>query len=41
VYVFVLPVNEVVAMAKSRLTRTLTLEECQKYLHVQACPANQ
>jgi uncharacterized protein with WD repeat len=41
VYVFVLPIDEVVAMAKSRLTRTLTLDECQKYLHVQACPANQ
>jgi WD40 repeat protein len=41
VYVFVLPADEVVAMAKSRLTRTLTLDECQKYLHVQACPANQ
>ncbi len=41
VYVFVLPVDEVVAMAKSRLTRSLTLEECQKYLHVPACPANQ
>ena len=30
VYVLILPVDEVVALAKSRLTRTLTLEECKK-----------
>jgi WD40 repeat protein len=40
VYVFVFPVDKVVAMAKSRLTCTLTLDECQKYLHVQVCPTN-
>jgi len=39
VYVFVLPTDELIALAKSRLTRTLTLEECQQYLHVDVCPA--
>lgn len=38
VYVFVLPIDEVVALAKSRLTRTLTTEECQQYLYVDRCP---
>ena len=27
------------ALARSRLTRTLTPEECRQYLHVEACPA--
>ena len=39
VYVLVLPIDELVALARSRLTRTLTTEECQQYLHVEACPA--
>ena len=40
IYVFVLPVDELIALAKSHLTRTLTLEECQQYLHMDACPAS-
>jgi hypothetical protein len=28
-----------IALAKSRVTRSLTTEECQQYLHVEACPA--
>jgi hypothetical protein len=28
----------VIALAKSRVTRKLTLEECQEYLHMEACP---
>ena len=39
VYVFVLPIDELVALAKSRVTRPLTTEECQQYLHVAQCPA--
>ena len=39
VYVFVLPVDELIALAKSRVTRSLTIEECQEYLHVDSCPA--
>jgi len=35
---YILDVMEVAALAQSRLTRSLTLEECQKYLHLVACP---
>jgi WD40 repeat protein/transcriptional regulator with XRE-family HTH domain len=38
-YIFVLPIDDLVALAKSRLTRTLTTDECQQYLHVPACPS--
>lgn len=38
VYIYVLPLDELVELARSRLTRTLTLEECKRYLHVAACP---
>jgi WD40 repeat protein/serine/threonine protein kinase/DNA-binding XRE family transcriptional regulator len=39
IYVFVLPIDEAVALARSRLTRALTIEECQKYLHMEQCPS--
>lgn len=39
IYVFVLPIDEVVALAKSRVTRSLTTEECRQYLHVEQCPS--
>jgi WD40 repeat protein/transcriptional regulator with XRE-family HTH domain len=38
VRVYVLPTKDIIALAKSRLTRTLTLEECQQYLHLDKCP---
>jgi WD40 repeat protein len=38
IYVFVLPIDELIALAKSRVTRSLTAEECQQYLHVESCP---
>jgi WD40 repeat protein len=38
VRVYVLPTEDINALAKSRLTRTFTLEECQQYLHVDVCP---
>ena len=40
VYVFVIPLDDLVALAKSRVTRSLTTEECQQYLHVEECPVN-
>ena len=40
VHMYVLNIEELIALAKSRLTRGLTLNECQKYLHVDACPGN-
>jgi WD40 repeat protein/DNA-binding SARP family transcriptional activator len=38
VRVYVLDVAELVTLAQSRLTRTFTLAECQKYLHQAVCP---
>jgi WD40 repeat protein/transcriptional regulator with XRE-family HTH domain len=38
--VFVLPIKDVVALAETRLTRSLTDSECQQYLHVESCPAS-
>ncbi len=35
---FVLPTDELIALAHSRVTRSLTEEECQKILHLDACP---
>jgi WD40 repeat protein/DNA-binding SARP family transcriptional activator len=38
VRVVVLGVDELLDLARSRLTRDLTDEECSRYLHVEACP---
>jgi hypothetical protein len=35
---FVLTTDELVALARSRVTRSLTTKECQKYLHLTECP---
>ena len=40
VRVFVLPIDDLMSLAKSRVTRSLTPEECRKYLHVEQCPAS-
>jgi len=40
VRVFLLKVDDLVELAKTRVTRSLTQEECQKYLHVEQCPQN-
>lgn len=36
--VYTLDVSELIDLAHSRLTRSLTIEECRQYLHVEACP---
>jgi WD40 repeat protein/DNA-binding SARP family transcriptional activator len=36
--VFVLPIEDLIELAKTRLTRPLSTVECQKYLHLDACP---
>ncbi len=36
--IFTMDMNELVTLARSRLTRSLTLSECQKYLHLEQCP---
>ena len=37
--VYLTRVEDLVALAKTRVTRSLTTDECQKYLHVEQCPA--
>jgi len=37
--IYTLNIEELIALAKSRLTRTLTEAECQKYLHMDSCPS--
>jgi WD40 repeat protein len=39
IQVVALTIDELVQIARSRLTRSLTIEECQKYLHVEQCPS--
>jgi WD40 repeat protein len=36
--VYVLQLEDLISIAHSRLTRSFTLEECQKYLHQETCP---
>ena len=38
VRVYLLSIEELMALARSRVTRGLTDEECQQYLHVETCP---
>jgi WD40 repeat protein/DNA-binding SARP family transcriptional activator len=39
VRVYALRLEELVALAHQRLTRSLTEDECRRYLHLEACPA--
>ena len=39
VRVYYTQIEDLIAAAKERVTRSLTTEECQKYLHVDVCPA--
>jgi WD40 repeat protein len=39
VRIFVLPIDELMALARSRLTRSLTDAECLRYLNVPSCTA--
>jgi WD40 repeat protein len=41
VRVFLLQVDDLLKLAQSRVTRSLTTEECKKYLHVDQCPATE
>lgn len=38
VRVYLLRVEDLIALAKTRVTRSLTQDECNKYLHQQECP---
>ncbi len=37
--VYALRIDDLVALAQSRVAHSLTTEECQKYLHMEACPS--
>jgi WD40 repeat protein/transcriptional regulator with XRE-family HTH domain len=39
IQVFLLNVEDLLALAETRVTRSLTAAECKKYLHVEQCPA--
>jgi WD40 repeat protein len=39
IHVYLTRLEDLVALAETRVTRTLTPEECQKYLRVEACPS--
>ena len=36
--IYLLRIEDLMALARQRLTRSLTLEECQQYLHLEQCP---
>jgi WD40 repeat protein/transcriptional regulator with XRE-family HTH domain len=38
VRIFLLKIDELLALAQSRSTRALTTEECNRYLHLEQCP---
>ena len=33
-----IPIDELVEMARARVTRSLTTDECRQYLHAESCP---
>lgn len=37
--IYLLKIEDLMALAKWRVTRSLTTEECQQYLHVETCPS--
>ena len=39
VRVWALDLDDLIAIADTKVTRTLTDEECRQYLHVARCPA--
>jgi hypothetical protein len=36
--IYLLNIEDLITLAKSRLTRQLTPEECQQFLHMEQCP---
>jgi len=39
VRIYILPLEDLMALARLRVTRSLTGEECQRYLHLAECPS--
>jgi len=40
-HIYTLELDDLINLARSRLTRSLTGEECRKYLHMEQCPITQ
>lgn len=40
ILVYALGLEELIALARSHVTRSLTDKECRQYLHLDACPVN-
>jgi serine/threonine protein kinase/WD40 repeat protein len=38
IYTYILDMEQLAALGQERLTRSFTLDECQKYLHLEQCP---
>jgi len=38
VHIYLVHLDELISLARSRVTRSLTRDECQRYLHVEQCP---
>ena len=38
VRVLAVPLEDAVVLAKSKVTRSLSTEECRQYLHLESCP---
>jgi WD40 repeat protein/transcriptional regulator with XRE-family HTH domain len=38
VRIYAMQMDELITLTKARLTRTLTIDECQMYLHIKTCP---
>jgi WD40 repeat protein len=38
VRIYVLPIEDLITLARTRVTRSLTGEECKRYLHLDQCP---
>jgi WD40 repeat protein len=38
VRVYAMHIKDVMVLARTRVTRSLTAEECQRYLHIEQCP---
>jgi WD40 repeat protein len=41
VRIYTLDTDELTTLARSRVTRTLTSEECRRYFHLEQCPDSQ
>jgi WD40 repeat protein len=39
VRLFFLSTDELLSLAQSRVTRSLMIEECQRFLHLESCPS--